>query len=416
MQLIAGLGPQELRDAPSDSAAFTNGIVPRDALLDVLQSSGSFSQVRFRTEGGNVLQGWIETAKLQPSGPVDPAIDAQVFFEKLEVDARAARSNRDYLYALAFAESGIQNIPTKAKRPDGSPASTAFGPFQILRDTWAEFLNGAGGRLGLTTEDRFRWQQQTVWAAITTARQIERFATEFQRWPLPAELYLLHAFGDTGGGRLLRAALNRGAVGDLLSPSALEGNPGFFPNGSATPLKAVLAEAERRLEAGYAQAATHSPPLSPLPAAAAAAAAAPGDPAYLTTAIAEIGTVEGDPRVLDYLRATDAPVTPQTAWCAAFVSFCMRAAGIPYAPGQSANAGYWQGWGQSRSTSDPRRGAVVLVAGTGISGFHAGFMLDFDNTHFDLLAGNQTPTGGSKDAVCVKRRRRAEILFLRDPP
>ncbi len=88
---------------------------------------------------------------------------------------------------MAEIESGTKNI--------ASESSSAFGPFQIMPNTWTQYKSHP--RIGLSDGDRYDPYRQPVVAA-----KIESDATEALRAtlpgnvnPTPPELYLAHVFG-----------------------------------------------------------------------------------------------------------------------------------------------------------------------------------------------------------------------------
>ncbi len=93
-------------------------------------------------------------------------------------------------------------------------------------------------------------------------------------------------------------------------------------------------------------------------------------------------------RILDYQATTDLAATDdETAWCSAFVCFCLRAAFIK-GTGKAAARSYVT-WGHE--LAKPRIGAItVLWRGTrfGWQG-HVGFLLGFHKDSLIMLGGNQ---------------------------
>lgn len=88
---------------------------------------------------------------------------------------------------------------------------------------------------------------------------------------------------------------------------------------------------------------------------------------WMPIALAERGTVEvtggGDnPRILEYLRTTTLPANmaaeDETAWCSAFVNWCVEQAGIRGT--RSAAARSWLEWGKAIEV--PRRGCIAVFS------------------------------------------------------
>ncbi len=123
------------------------------------------------------------------------------------------------------------------------------------------------------------------------------------------------------------------------------------------------------------------------------------DAPWLTIAAAEIGQREivgerHNARIIEYhgstgLRAT----TDEVPWCASFVNWCVRQAGLRGS--NSALASRWLSWGEE--CTEPRAGAVAVIynasaANSALSrtGNHVGFLLRQTEQHFVLLGGNQS--------------------------
>ena len=127
------------------------------------------------------------------------------------------------------------------------------------------------------------------------------------------------------------------------------------------------------------------------------AASAPTDyaapPPWMQIAIMEVGVQEwasGDnPRILEYLQSCGIGgnlLHDETAWCAAFVNWCVLRSG--YQPQHSARVADWWGWGRPVA---PTYGAICILqpltvdqAGSG----HIGFLHAEDDTNVWLLSGN----------------------------
>ena len=115
--------------------------------------------------------------------------------------------------------------------------------------------------------------------------------------------------------------------------------------------------------------------------------------AWMPIALREKGTREfsGDadnPRIVEYLRSTTLAEpfssNDETAWCSAFVNWCVEKAG--YAGTDSAWARSWANWGQA--VEPPRRGCIVVL--TRGDGGHVGFYVGETATEIQILGGNQS--------------------------
>lgn len=136
------------------------------------------------------------------------------------------------------------------------------------------------------------------------------------------------------------------------------------------------------------------------------------DPPWLVVARAQLGVEEtpgpGDnPRVVAYLKSTTLPrdlaEQDETPWCAAFVNWCLEAAG--YAAADSARARDWLSWG--RAVSPPRLGAVTVFSRDG--GGHAAFFIRQDGSSIYVLGGNQS------DRVSIAPYPLSRLLGYRMP-
>lgn len=122
---------------------------------------------------------------------------------------------------------------------------------------------------------------------------------------------------------------------------------------------------------------------------------------WMAIATGELGQREivgpgHNPRILKYLRSTTldsaSASRDETAWCSAFVNWCLEQAG--YAGTDSAWAKDWINWG--RPISEPRPGCIVVwdrdtVTGDRITdGGHVGFYLADDADMVRVRGGNQS--------------------------
>ncbi len=181
---------------------------------------------------------------------------------------------------------------------------------------------------------------------------------------------------------------------------------------SAQPTRAVPIPSIRRLNAGTGRPA-QAAQAAPKPAAALRAAPPPrriapleqpagtdiGAP-WMRIAIAEKGVSEikggqHNPRIIEYHAATGlAAKEDEVAWCASFVNWCLKQAGIQ--GNNSARAKDFGTWGRGLDT--PRYGCIVHLHRTpkGVdgrtgssSGNHVAFFISQTATHITLLGGNQ---------------------------
>lgn len=137
--------------------------------------------------------------------------------------------------------------------------------------------------------------------------------------------------------------------------------------------------------------------------------------AWMPIALAEEGVKEfpgnGDnPRVVEYLRSTNLSAAhynnDETAWCSAFVNWCVERSGFEGT--DSASARSWQNWG--RKLEVPRRGCIVVFSRppNPWEG-HVAFYVGETSTHIKVFGGNQS------DAVNVSKYPKSRLLSYRLP-
>lgn len=112
----------------------------------------------------------------------------------------------------------------------------------------------------------------------------------------------------------------------------------------------------------------------------------------------EIAGAQANARIVEYLRSTTlsnkAASSDETAWCAAFVNWCLKQAGKSTI--NSALAIDWASWGVALTSA--RFGAVTVIhsppkksiSGMTHSGNHVGFLVRETDAHYELLGGNQS--------------------------
>ncbi|RZF64486.1 LysM peptidoglycan-binding domain-containing protein [Sphingomonas populi] len=183
--------------------------------------------------------------------------------------------------------------------------------------------------------------------------------------------------GDTLGS--IARGLNIG-VNDLLALNPQITNPNLIRSGQ----QIVLPDGSDR---------------SALLVGAATETAADGDPLWLSLALREedAGVAEfnpgSNPRIVEYLATCKGLSAAQrnddnTAWCSAFVNWCMVNAGKKGT--DSAWALDWRGWGVEDPS--PKRGSVVVwerIVGGKVLG-HVSYLLDDQGAKLLVLGGNQS--------------------------
>jgi uncharacterized protein (TIGR02594 family) len=76
----------------------------------------------------------------------------------------------------------------------------------------------------------------------------------------------------------------------------------------------------------------------------------------------------------------------ETAWCSAFVNWCITQSGLQGT--NSAWARSWLEWGRTPESEDEWTGAVCVLERGPTSG-HVGFLVDWEDDWVRLLGGNQ---------------------------
>lgn len=115
---------------------------------------------------------------------------------------------------------------------------------------------------------------------------------------------------------------------------------------------------------------------------------------WMAIALGELGVkevpgAESNPRIVEYLSSTTLDqkwaASDETAWCSAFVNYCVEKSG--YAGTDSAWARSWLKWGREIKT--PRRGCVAILSRGENSGHVAFYLGAGAGNNIQLLGGNQ---------------------------
>jgi uncharacterized protein (TIGR02594 family) len=116
--------------------------------------------------------------------------------------------------------------------------------------------------------------------------------------------------------------------------------------------------------------------------------------------------VRWNPVIVELFRATSTkPEGDTTAWCAAFVNWCVLRGRGAAATG-SASSGSFRCFGES--SVEPRPGDIVVFKHVGDSGDclgrgHVGFFVRDEGTHIVVLGGNQIEGHARSHMVSLKR-------------
>jgi uncharacterized protein (TIGR02594 family) len=140
------------------------------------------------------------------------------------------------------------------------------------------------------------------------------------------------------------------------------------------------------------------------------------EPSWYRIALAEVGVqevqgAEDNPRIQEYFAATTlgGHVHDETAWCSAFVNWCMKRSGGT-GTGR-ANARSWLGWGQELQV--PKLGCIVVFSrdSAGPAAGHVSFFVSrvAQRKTLRVLGGNQ----GNR--VCVAEYPEDRVVGYRWP-
>jgi uncharacterized protein (TIGR02594 family) len=141
------------------------------------------------------------------------------------------------------------------------------------------------------------------------------------------------------------------------------------------------------------------------------------DPAYLKAAfsklgLSEIAGPENEPQVLVMYKVSGHPEISddETAWCAAFVGWCLWKGGLPNTGSLMAKSYAKYGTDCDLGETVPR-GAILVWTRQG--GGHVNFCLGDDGTYVTCIGGNQE--NGRGGGVTISRRIKAQAVAARLP-
>ncbi|TAN50003.1 MAG: TIGR02594 family protein [Methylococcaceae bacterium] len=126
--------------------------------------------------------------------------------------------------------------------------------------------------------------------------------------------------------------------------------------------------------------------------------------------IKEVAGSGDNPRIVEYLRSTNldsiSASNDETAWCSAFVNWCVEQSGCSGT--DSAWARSWLSWG--KETDMPVKGCIaVFKRPPNPSSGHVAFFVSHTDTHVKVLGGNQS------DSVSVADYPADRLLSYRIP-
>lgn len=107
--------------------------------------------------------------------------------------------------------------------------------------------------------------------------------------------------------------------------------------------------------------------------------------------IKEVSGSGANPRIVEYLNSTNldsvSAKSDETAWCSAFVNWCVEKSG--HEGTDSAWARSWLKWG--KALEKPVKGCIVVFKRPpNPSSGHVAFFVSETNTHITVLGGNQS--------------------------
>jgi uncharacterized protein (TIGR02594 family) len=335
------------------------------------------------------------------------------------------------LGAVAWIESSCKNIRSKV--------SSATGPFQFLEGTWRIMVQQFGGRTGIREADITNVEAQAEMAAIAFHQhsQVLRGITNIG----DEALYLCHFLGPAAARACLQEDRHRPMTDVLRSFYAekpqgtkfvdriLAANPQMKKNGRELATAEMLEFYQAKLmhgEAKYRELARsdviHTTSEAP-------AAAQGSDFPWLIPARAEMekGVAEKpgnehNPDILKYIATTSIASDPkylkdETAWCSAFVNWCLKQVGIRGT--NSAKARDWHDSGWGRKLDKPLPGCIVVLWRESPDHpdrlGHVGFFDSEEGDRIFLLGGNQKGEATKTDTINIKSYPRKRLLSFRMP-
>jgi len=432
----------KLRENPNSTADNPLGKVFTTDVATTLQEQGDWTQIQILD--GRI--GWVKSKWLKPfsTDEIESQIDLELFEQNCVDAARLVGTSAIYLLAIADVESGIRNIPTEVS------GGTAFGPFQIIEKTWNSYRNPSDfEEISFSPQDRFDPYLQCYVAALIAHEGTLALSNMEPGDNLPNgnELYMVHLLGLPAARKALKGNRTRSML-DVLTelyvnkpdPAAfakavIDNNPSILSSdGVPNTVEETLAAIEVKLTPAYNRAYEL---LQALPEGELSLGIPDDQPAsgripWMAVAEAEIGTAEikgpsgSNPRIEEYFTATTyyswhPTVTDDTAWCGAFVSWCLQNCQNENAKAKnlrSARAADWYDkgkWDGADFLAKPIRGAIVVLHKTSDSSGHVGFVDSWDDKGVVILAGNQVDTSQASKphSVCKKHFAHSRIRGYR---
>jgi hypothetical protein len=189
--------PLSLRDAPLTDAPAAAGTVDSIDLLEkIADAADGWCKVKVVTPGAPTREGFVRSDLLtEAEQPGSDQIDEKAFFRRIADAAERFGANRDYLFAVAVAESGLKNVK--------GAQSSAVGPFKFKPETWHGLVEKHGAERGITDADITDPGSQPAFAAIQSVDDQAKLSKILNDTPTPAQLYCAHLLGIGAASALL---------------------------------------------------------------------------------------------------------------------------------------------------------------------------------------------------------------------
>lgn len=398
--------PFTLLDGPRDNAGRGIFVLIDMPVIKIEAVDATWWKVQVIAPDNKKYPGFTHGDWLTPQ-TVPSQFDPEAFGQACLDAARAFGTSAHFLIALAQVESGMSNTGH-----DGG----GFGPFVMTMDDWSVYNDPA--RTGAGDPDRFDPIMQASVAALMTVKLTDglRAVLPDRRLPTSEELYLARIFGAVNVPVLITG--NQGdAVRDALSGKLSSDDLDRIFASRPTLLTAgvtvsnLRSTVQSRLDEAFKVAVQLVLKVEPDLVLGPPQTTADADVPWMKKAKEELAKhieeFEGqasNPEIEKYF--TDTTLNRQAddvAWCAAFVSWCIKESGgsqkhVVY----SARAADWLKNGNM--LSGPAYGAVAVTKPYApTSSGHVGFVTKWDETKVTLLGGNQG------NAVCEKQYPIADV-------
>lgn len=430
-QPVAGSPPVML------PGGFPVRVTADDVLVQVNSHSEEWSSVIVDRGGGTGPNGYLKTAYIVTRTLTPKPLTQAEFARLCAVAAATFEIDLAYLLALARIESGVkwddQRGEIKAEVYDNQGAT---GPFQFMPSTWDDLVRQLGQSFFIRSVDIIDPTSQATLAAFLSNDGMMRHQAKFGGLPSPSELYLYHLFGAGAAQKVLAGngtdridALLMAAHGNQNTVDAILAGNGSLLATSGVPRTrdGVLDEVAGRLHKAYV---ANAPLLANAPSwwpssIPQTVDGATGNAPWLTVAQGQEGQTETpgpfhNPRISEYLSTVGFPsgTADETAWCAAFVTWCLLNSGDATAvsTAKKFKSSFAADWLKlPNKLLEPAIGALAITKSySADTTGHVGFVAGIENHYVRLIAGNQRPAGqAGPECVCEKRFPRGDFVGFR---